>query len=182
MAITAHECDGRGVDWSDVEGTWWRLRAPSPADAPAIAAHGRHGDASWIGIGASAPPERAQEVASEFLKGTCGAFGLVHLAVTKESDAIVAMVGAKTNRPGTVEIVYGVAPAFRRRGLATEILARVTRAARTRDRLTCELVIDAGNAESIRVAEKCGYRFAGTRRSLVEATGETYEDLVFVAR
>lgn len=52
---------------------------------------------------------------------------------------------------------------------------------RDRDRARrCELVIAAENAASIRVAEKCGYRFAGMRRSFVEVTGQAYEDLVCV--
>jgi RimJ/RimL family protein N-acetyltransferase len=81
----------------------------------------------------------------------------------------------------TVEITYGVAPAWRGRGLATEMLTGVTRVARDQDAdRRLELIIDGKNAASIRVAEKSGYQLAGTRRSVVEATGETYEDLVYV--
>lgn len=146
-----------------------------------IAEHGRGSDPLWIGIASSAPPERAHQVVGEFMKGSDGAFGLVHLAVLKGSDAIVGMVGAQEHAPDTVELVYGVAPEWRDRGLATEMLAGVTRAAEDQDRSRrYELVIAADNHASIRVAEKCGYRFVGVRRSSVEATGQTYEDLVYV--
>jgi RimJ/RimL family protein N-acetyltransferase len=169
------------MDWSAIEGPWWRLRGATWADEPAIAAHGRHPDPLWIGIGPTAPPERAHQVVEEFLKGSAGAFGLVHLAVANESDAIVGMVGAQEHGAETVEIVYGVAPACRGRGLATEILANVTRAARETDSARrYELVIAVDNAALIRVAQKCGYRLVDTRRSFVAATGQTYEDLVYV--
>ena len=169
------------MNWSGIGGTWWRLRPPTRADEPAIAAHGRGPDPSWIGIGPDAPPDRATETVDEFLKGADGAYGLVHLAVLKDSDAIVGMVGAQPHGPDTIEIVYGVAPAWRGRGLATEVLVGVTQAAWEQDReRRYELVIDRKNAASIRVAEKCGYRFAGERRSFVEATGRTYRDLLYL--
>ena len=173
--------DSCPMDWTGVEGTWWRLRRATVADEPAIAEHGRGPTPRWIGIGASSPPERAHYVVQEFAKGAAGDFGLVHLAVLKETDAIVAMIGAQQHGPDTVEIVYGVAPAWRGRGLATEILTSVTEAARDQgESRRYELVIDAKNAASIRVAEKSGYRFVGTRSSYVEGTGTTYEDLVYV--
>lgn len=169
------------MDWSGIEGLRWRLRRATRADEPAIAAHGRSPDPTWIGIAPSAPRDRAHDVVTEFLKGTDGAFGLVHLAVEKESDAILGMVGAQPHGSDTVEIVYGVAPAWRGRGVASEILAQVTSAALAGDGARrCELVIDAENAASIRVAEKCGYRLLCTRRSTVEATGQAFEDLVYV--
>jgi RimJ/RimL family protein N-acetyltransferase len=113
----------------------------------------------------------------EYLKGAGGDFGFVRLAVLTEPDMIVGVIGAKA-RLDAVEIVYGVAPAWRGRGLATGMLGGVTAAAVDRT-LQYELVIAADNAASIRVAEKCGYGPAGTRRTLVAATGEAYTDLVY---
>lgn len=169
------------MDWEGIEGHWWRLRRPRRADESAIAEYGRGPDASWIGIRVPSPPERARQIVDEFLKGAAGNFGLVHLAVLKDSDAVIGMVGAQEHGPDVVEIVYGVAPAWRRRGLATEMLAGVTRAASEQDpKRRYELVISPDNAASIRVAEKCGYRFVCKRSSFVEATGQSYEDLVYV--
>ncbi|SDT16168.1 GNAT family N-acetyltransferase [Microlunatus soli] len=169
------------MDWSGVEGTWWRLRAATRADESAIAAHGRGPDPLWIGIGPAAPAERARQVLTEFLKGEEVAFGSTWLAVVKETDEIVGMIGAQQHPPRTVEIVYGVAPRWRGHGLATEVLAAVTRTAREQDAdRRYELIIGRDNAASIRGAEKCDYRYVGARRSLVEATGECYEDLVYL--
>lgn len=142
------------MDWSGTEGTWWRLRTATWADESAIAAHGRGPDPLWIGIGPSAPPERAREVLGEFLKGANGAFGATWLVVAKQTDQIAGVISGQNHGPSTVEIVYGVAPAWRGRGLATEM--------------------------SMRVAEKSGYRFLGIRRSVVGGTGQFYDDLVYV--
>ncbi|WP_168207545.1 GNAT family N-acetyltransferase [Microlunatus elymi] len=180
VPLTA-QCDARAVDWSEIGGTWWRLRPASWADEAAIAEYGRGPDPSWIGIAASSPPQRAHDVVQEFVKGAAGDFGLVHLAVLKESDAIIGMIGAQKHGPDIVEIVYGIAPAWRGRGLATEMLTSLTRAAQDQDASRrYELVIDPSNAASRRVAEKSGYRCVGTRDSFVKATGETYEDLLYV--
>lgn len=169
------------MDWSEVEGTWWRLRAATWADEPAIAAHGRGPEPLWIGIGPESHPERSREVVRELVKGADGAFGATWLAVVKETDEIVAIIGGQHLGPSTVEIVYGVAPSWRGRGLATEILTGVTRTAQDQDPdWRYELVIAQHNAASMRVAEKSGYRFLGIRRSVVEATGEFYDDRVYV--
>lgn len=61
------------------------------------------------------------------------------------------------------------------------MLASVTKAAEDQDRSRrYELVIARDNCASVRVAETCGYRVIGMRRSSVEATGQTYEDIVYV--
>ena len=49
------------------------------------------------------------------------------------------------------------------------------------DRQRYELIIDANNLASVRVAEKCGYHLLETRHTAVEATGQTFEDLVYIA-
>lgn len=175
------QCESCRMDWSGVEGNWWRLRRATWADEAAIAEHGRGSDPLWIGIAPGSPSQRAHQVLGEFIKGAGGDFGLVHLVVSKDSDAILGMVGAQERGADTVELVYGIAPAWRRRGLASAVLSEVTRAAVTQDESRrYELVIAAANSVSVRVAEKCGYRFDGVRRSFVEATGESFEDLVYV--
>ena len=87
--------------------------------------------------------------------------------------------GARTN--SAIELDYGVAPRWRGRGFATRATVLATRwlrhhlAARE-----VELRIACGNRESQRVAAKAGYRLAGTVCDIVEATGETYQDLRYV--
>ena len=65
------------------------------------------------------------------------------------------------------ELGYLVAPAFRGRGVATWSLGELTRWAFDEQRLLrCELLIEAGNAGSRLVAERCGYVCEGVRRSV----------------
>jgi RimJ/RimL family protein N-acetyltransferase len=67
---------------------------------------------------------------------------------------------------GEVELGYIVAPEARGRGVATEALRRLTRWAL--DELGAQriyLLIDAVNAPSLRVAERCGYVREGVLRS-----------------
>ena len=53
-------------------------------------------------------------------------------------------------------IGYGVAPAFRRRGVATEILRQALVVARAGGVDRCLLTCDDGNVGSARVIERCG--------------------------
>jgi RimJ/RimL family protein N-acetyltransferase len=65
------------------------------------------------------------------------------------------------------ELGYVVVPAARGRGVATEMLRRLTRwALDDLGLLRLELVIDAANPASKRVAEHCGYEREGIRRSV----------------
>jgi RimJ/RimL family protein N-acetyltransferase len=66
-----------------------------------------------------------------------------------------------------VELGYIVGPAARGRGVATEILSRLTRwAFDEAGALRATLLIDLENPASIRVAEKAGYVREGVLRSL----------------
>ena len=65
-----------------------------------------------------------------------------------------------------VELGYIVAPGARGRGVATQALRRLTDwAFATLGALRITLIIDAENAPSRRVAERCGYVHEGTLRS-----------------
>ncbi len=65
-----------------------------------------------------------------------------------------------------VELGYMVAPAARGRGVATEMLRRLTDWAFAQaEAVRVELVVDAVNAPSLRVAERCGYVREGVLRS-----------------
>jgi RimJ/RimL family protein N-acetyltransferase len=68
---------------------------------------------------------------------------------------------------GEVELGYIVAPAARGRGVATEILDRLTRWAL--DEISAQriyLIVDVENPASERVAEHCGYVREGVMRSI----------------
>lgn len=67
----------------------------------------------------------------------------------------------------TVELGYLVAPHARGRGVASAVLAWLTRRAETElEALRIELLISVANAASKRVAQRCGYTLEGVLRSL----------------
>jgi RimJ/RimL family protein N-acetyltransferase len=66
-----------------------------------------------------------------------------------------------------VELGYVVMPAARGRGVATWVLTELTRwAFEELGALRAELLMDAENAASAGVAERCGYTREGVRRSV----------------
>jgi RimJ/RimL family protein N-acetyltransferase len=79
-----------------------------------------------------------------------------------------------------VEIGYIVAPAARGRGVATEIVRRLTRwAFEELGALRVYLLIDADNVASLRVAERAGYVHEGVMRSVHLKQGRRIEQSVW---
>ena len=64
-----------------------------------------------------------------------------------------------------MELGYLTAPGARGRGLGTEMLRLLTEWAFGQGALRVELIIDATNTASRRIAERCGYRREGVMRS-----------------
>jgi RimJ/RimL family protein N-acetyltransferase len=69
-------------------------------------------------------------------------------------------------REGTAELGYVVAPAARGRGVATDALRQATAWAFAEGMIRLELLISVDNPASKKVAERCGYVYEGTLRSL----------------
>jgi RimJ/RimL family protein N-acetyltransferase len=65
-----------------------------------------------------------------------------------------------------LELGYATSPWARGRGVATETLRRLTRAALDEGFQRLVLQIDVANVASQRIAEKVGYTFEGTQRSV----------------
>jgi RimJ/RimL family protein N-acetyltransferase len=83
--------------------------------------------------------------------------------------------------PAVVELVYGVAPGWRGRGLATRAAILATTWLLAERQVTAvELRVGREHHASQRVAGKAGYRLAGTMRQQVPATGEEFEDLRYI--
>ena len=82
------------------------------------------------------------------------------------------------------EIAYGVAPRFRRQGLATRAATLIAAWAFRELGLTrLEIVVTARGSHGLasrRVAEKAGFVYEGIRRSHLQATGRDYEDPLYV--
>ncbi len=97
-----------------------------------------------------------------------------------DSPRFVGHVGFRARDRGVVELVYGVAPGWRGRGLATRATILATHWLVAEQRVPAvELRIGREHGESQRVAEKAEFRLAGTVRQNVAATGETFEDLSY---
>jgi RimJ/RimL family protein N-acetyltransferase len=90
----------------------------------------------------------------------------------RDRKELIGFCGLRTVEPGDdVEILYGIAPPLWGRGYATEAArALLAWAFRETGRTKIFAGADAGNRASLRVMEKIGMRYHGTRRT---AAGET---------
>jgi RimJ/RimL family protein N-acetyltransferase len=165
------------------------LRLPEPADAGVLHRYAtRPGglDGIWVPLAAGASLADCQALAGDWLAGwdnRRSVHGPALIIIAAGEAALVGQVGLGDRGEGVVELTYGIAPDRRGRGYAA-------RAARLAARWllheghasTVELRIDVGNTVSQRVAVAAGFTPAGTIRSHVPATGETYNDLCFIMR
>ena len=101
--------------------------------------------------------------------------------VIDETEPFVGIVYLSWRGPRTIELSYGVAPPFRRRGIASRT-ARILS-----DRLLedghadrVELRIDDAHPERAVVAERAGFRFIERFITHVEGTGEDAIDRLYV--
>jgi ribosomal-protein-alanine N-acetyltransferase len=84
--------------------------------------------------------------------------------VDRESHSVIGNVGFKgpPDEDGTVEIAYGIVPAFQRRGYATEAAAAGVAFAFGNDAVRCVLAHTLPTSDaSMRVLEKCGFARIG---------------------
>jgi RimJ/RimL family protein N-acetyltransferase len=138
------------------------LRRSRPEDAETISAYRSDPDVhryqGWERTDADGI--RAEiELMSSRSPGARG--GWVQLSVELEGEGLVGDVGvsAVESEPGVVKVGYTIAPAFQRRGYATEAVSALV--AYAFDTLEAQVVrawADAENVPSIRVAERVGMR------------------------
>ena len=146
-----------------------RLRRSVPTDAPTISAYRSdpavHRFQGWERTDVDAVRAEVEEMA-ERLPGAAG--GWVQLTVVDAaSGEILGDVGMATvdDEPGVIKVGYTIAPAFQRRGYATEaVRALVAYAFEALDADVVRMHASADNAASIRVAEKVGLRFVERRQ------------------
>jgi RimJ/RimL family protein N-acetyltransferase len=164
------------------------LRAPSFRDARAILGYAQAEgglDGTWLpSLAPGAPKTRCQWLIQDWLNGWAGQEsynGPALVVDLRDGPALVGVVGFGAVDRGTVELSYGIAPAWRGRGLATRAARLAARwLIEERGVRQVELRIALRNLASRRVAAKAGFRPAGRVRSPVETTGEGYEDLRYV--
>jgi RimJ/RimL family protein N-acetyltransferase len=138
----------------------------------------------WLPIAPSASRERLAWIVDDWLRGWAGEESLNGPALlldVGDASHFVGIVGFGARERGVVELVYGVAPAWRRRGLGIRaaLLATSWLVAERHVRAV-ELRIGREHRASQRVAEKAGYQLAGTVRQRVQRTGEQFEDLRYI--
>jgi RimJ/RimL family protein N-acetyltransferase len=93
----------------------------------------------------------------------------------------VGIVGMVDRGEGIVELIYGIAPRWRGRGLACRGVQLAARWAASQSGVnSVELRIDQDMIECQHVAIRAGFAPAGTVTQFVPGTGETFEDLRYV--
>jgi [ribosomal protein S5]-alanine N-acetyltransferase len=120
--------------------------------------------------------ESAAEIDAQRVAGEA----LVLTIAEDESDAFLGFVALLLKEHHVGELAYMVTPEARGHGraaAAVRLLGDWALAALALPRL--QLRIDPANAPSIRVAERCGYRFEGVLRSVFELRGERVDSAMY---
>jgi RimJ/RimL family protein N-acetyltransferase len=138
------------------------LRRSRPEDAEPISAYRSDPDVHRYQGWERTDPEGVRAEIERMASRAPGApGGWVQLSVDVDGEGLVGDVGlsAVEGEPGVIKIGYTIAPAFQRRGYATEAVSALV--AYAFDTLGAEVVrawADAENVPSIRVAEHAGMR------------------------
>jgi RimJ/RimL family protein N-acetyltransferase len=164
------------------------VRLPHDRDVEALVRYGDDPDVAetiWVPIPRPCPRDVAAGRLAEFTNGweQENRFGRALIVAAADTDEMVGVIFLRVREHESIELAYGVAPAFRNRGIATAAAVLVSgwcleelAAARV------ELRIGQGNLASQRVAAKAGFAPEGIVRSHLAATGMDYEDRLFVRR
>jgi RimJ/RimL family protein N-acetyltransferase len=107
--------------------------------------------------------------------------GPTFVVTVPQEPWFVGIVGMVDRGEGIVELIYGIAPRWRGRGLASRAVQLAARWAASQPGVTTvELRIDRDMTECQHVAVNAGFVVAGTITQFVPGTGETFEDLRYV--
>jgi RimJ/RimL family protein N-acetyltransferase len=133
-------------------------------------------DGGWL---PDIPLVSAQRLVSDWLEGWAGHDshnGPAFVVTVPDEPQFIGVVGVAEHDDGAINMFYGTAPGWRRRGLAS----RATRlaaewVARQPSVHTVEARIDQGARASERVAVNAGFVLAGTMTHSVPGTEDTVE-------
>jgi RimJ/RimL family protein N-acetyltransferase len=163
------------------------LRLPEERDSAAVYAYGQDPDieeTAWLPIPIPCPQDVAARIVEEFRQGWHSRFGLTLVITTPPDDDLRGVLHLSMHTAGIGAIAYGVAPRYRRQGLATRGVRLVAAWAFAQLSLSrLEIVVTAGGSHGLasrRVAEKAGFVYEGIRRSHLPVTGHDYEDPLYV--
>jgi RimJ/RimL family protein N-acetyltransferase len=161
------------------------LRLPSADAGDADTVHSyidqQQLDGWWLPV---APDESAGEAISDWLHGWEGRpsrNGPAFVVTIPGEPRFIGQVSFTDRGQGVVEMEYGIAPRWRRRGLATRASRLAARWALSLPGVTAvELRIDQHNTASQHVAVNAGFVVAGTVTQFVPGTGESFDDLRYI--
>ena len=107
--------------------------------------------------------------------------GATFVVTVSSEPRFIGIVGLVDRGEGIVEMIYGIAPRWRGRGLASRAVRLASHWAASQPGVrTVELRIDQDLIDSQHVAANAGFVVAGTVTQFVPCTGETFEDLRYV--
>ena len=138
----------------------------------------------WLPLPYQASEELLHDRLQEYLAGWegRGAFGATLFAFARKTGELVAALGIRARGDNGAELIYGIAPAWRNRGLATRLVRLVSEWLFAQGLGHIELWIGVDNHASRRVAEKAGFKQIRVARKVVAKTGEEYDDVLYERR
>jgi RimJ/RimL family protein N-acetyltransferase len=160
------------------------LRLPSPAAGDIDTVRGYIDqdqlDGAWLPGIALIPAEQA---IGDWLNGWAGRpsrDGPAFVVTVPDEPRFIGIIGLGDRDGGVIEMVYGIAPRWRGRGLASRATRLAARWVLSLPGVsTVELRIDQDHIASQHVAGNAGFTRAGTVTQFVPGTGQTFEDLRF---
>jgi RimJ/RimL family protein N-acetyltransferase len=159
------------------------LRPVDAGDVTAILRHAQHPElqrAHWLPVFGPLTQEGVRKLIREFREGWSGPFGLTFVISDPALARFDGIITLRAAGEDSVEVSYGVAPDMRGRGLATRALKLVSAWALHELGVKRLRVQTARlNLASQRVAEKAGFVRVGYVTTVVEATGEAHEDVLY---
>jgi RimJ/RimL family protein N-acetyltransferase len=163
------------------------LRPPEPDDFGHLREASLHPEIEqtlWLPLPYRASEELLQDRLQEYLAGWDGrgAFGATLFAFARKTGEFVACLGMRACDGNAAELIYGVAPAWRNRGLAARLVRLVAEWLFAEGLGHVELWIQVDNRASRRVAEKVGFQQIRIERKVVAKTGEEYDDVLYELR
>jgi RimJ/RimL family protein N-acetyltransferase len=161
------------------------LRLPSPATGDTDAVLGyveqEQLDGGWL---PEIPLVSAEQAIGDWLDAWAGRpsrNGPTFVVTIADEPRFIGIVGFVDRGEGVVEMIFGIAPRWRGRGLASRAVRLAVRWVLSLPSVTAvELRIDQDMVTCHHVAENAGFTVAGMVTQFVPGTGETFEDLRYV--
>jgi RimJ/RimL family protein N-acetyltransferase len=162
------------------------LRLPSPAgDMDTVRGYieQKQLDGGWL---PEIPLVSAEQTIGDWLNAWAGRpsrNGPTFVVTVPQEPRFIGIVGLKDRGEGAVEMIYGIAPRWRGRGLASHAALLAARWALSQPGVTAvELRIGQDHKASQHVAANARFVPAGTVTQSVPGTGERFEDLRYVLK